>query len=174
MEPEGLPRRKSYRSPLGRSKISRSQWRNEIELRLSRGESAEAVSRWLSAEGESISSRALRAYRQFVLTPKMLMGQTDYAPAHPYLKERLDALSTLYYAIIIQESRLGLGLKKEVESGELNSVTSAGMKTLLDLLTSTVEIELQLGIRTKQTAKGDDDTLKRLVDGVLRKMDSPT
>ena len=173
MESKAFPQRKSYHPPLGRSKVARSRWKDEIELRFSRGESAEAISRWLKTEDECVSARALRSYRQFVLTPKMLMEQTDYALAHPYLKERLDALDKLYDAIAIQENRLGLGLKKEAESGVLSSMVGANMKVLLDLLTTTLDAEISLGLRVKQVPNNDNDILKRLINGVLKKTDNP-
>jgi len=162
------------RLPLRSGKVARSTHRMEIETKLRYGESPLAVSRWLAERREKISPRTLRDFRKKRIAPQLLLQASDYAPAHAHLNQRVNALNELYNAIVVQQNRLCLGLKQEMETKTLSSVTSANMKILFDLLTSTLDAEISLGLRMKQTSSNNDDFLRRLIDGVLHKTDGTT
>ena len=99
--------------------------------------------------------------------------KTDYAPAYANLNQRINLLDELYNAIIAQQERLGLGLKREIENGALSASMTACMKTYLDLLNTTVNMEILLGLRVKKTTSDGNDYLRKLIDGALAKTDEP-
>ena len=83
------------------------------------------------------------------MAPTIFKG-SDYACAHAHFDRQIDVLNELYNSIAIQQRRLGIGLMEEQKRGALSSATSNNMKLLFKLLTSTLRLEIDIGLRSRQ------------------------
>lgn len=154
-----------------RTKVEMSSFRREIEERL-QTQSAAAVASWLRQEGEVISERSLRNYRNNVISPKkaLIHGEDLYSEYCGDLNAKIDAVRELHNLVLLQIKRLNGGLGVEQMKGALSSQTNMSIDLLRKLLTDLLAAELDLGIRRRIVPEDNnvsDDYLKDLLQKVM-------
>jgi len=124
--------------------------RSTIDRMLQTGWSPQKVHDWLfSRKKELVTAQTIASYRKNHIDAKLILDPSIYALKLKQLDVQIDSLQELYNLIEVQKRRLGYLIKVEDQSEIALPDTRDEIKVLRDTIIKTVELEMQLGIRSK-------------------------
>jgi hypothetical protein len=136
--------------PAGRSLLSHPD-KITIEQMICSGWTTTQIHQWLlDNEKELISEKVISDYRANYIKPKLILPASTYAKKLKQLDVKVNTLQELYNIIEIQKRRLGYYFDNETQYKSANPDTRKELEFLEKTIKDAIELEMDLGIRTKR------------------------
>ena len=149
-----------------RGKVQTSSFKEQIEEQLETSSPAQ-VSKWLQDQGERISERTLRSYRNNIVGPKKALQRGALNSRYfEVLNGKIDALQEFYRLTCIQIERLSRGVSLEESKTAPIGAVSREVDLLRRILLDIINLEVQLGIRKT----GKEESNQALTDEQLKNL----